>query len=334
MLSKLTLANHAEPPEDIVLHEDTAASRRLVSQATGLVGIAPLRKSTRVRPQAHGSIDETKYSEGSLIAIDGEVWSTVSIEAGLEELRKLTQVCQETLDYGSALMKWTEGVSGLKLQKLVKLASDLEPVLQEAWGFIPYHVQFQSEDPRAYSQTLTEATGGTITGTGAEEEYVKAGAVAATAIAIDGTYIYYGNGKNIARMKLSGIGNEPEWIKGLSNVVTEIAVNASNVYFLTSVGIGKATIAGGTVEGSWLTTEALAGHSGSVVSIAIDSTYLYWTVHTNEQMNVGRAKLAGTSIEKAWIAVYLRGTAAPMGSRSTRRMSFGLRPAVRLRRPL
>src|SRR5271166_108486 len=173
MLSKITLQNHAEPPEDIVLHEDTNASRRLVAEATGLYGISPLRQSRRVRPQAHGSIDETKYGEGSLITIDGTVWSTVSIEAALEEYRKVTQVAQETLDQGAALMKWTEGVSGLKLQKLVKFADGFDAPFKEALAFIDYHAQFFAEDPRAYSQTPTEATGANLTLSESEEAWVK-----------------------------------------------------------------------------------------------------------------------------------------------------------------
>ncbi len=70
------------------------------------------------------------------------MWSTVSIEEAIAEMRKVTQVMQETLDYGSALMKWTEGVSGLKLQKLVKLADGPEPAFKEALAFIDYHAQF------------------------------------------------------------------------------------------------------------------------------------------------------------------------------------------------
>ncbi len=209
MLSKLTLQNHAEPtPEDIVLHEDTNASRRLVAEATGLFGISPLRQSRRVRPQAHGSIDETKYGEGSLITLDGTVWSTVSIEAALEEFRKVSQVAQETLDYGPALLKWTEGVSGLKLQKLVRFADGFDPPFKEALAFIDYHAQFFAEDPRAYSQTLTTQVGASLSGSAPELTWEKVSTnPTSVGLAVDSAHIYYCNGarnRAIGRMLLAG----------------------------------------------------------------------------------------------------------------------------------
>ncbi len=308
MLSLLTL-NDSEGNAH-VLHEDTSASRRLVKSVTGLVGITPLRDSKRVRPQAHGSINETAYQEGSLIAIDGEVWSIASsgqIEDALEELRAINKVCMETLPtpgfpaYGPALLKWTEGVSGLKLQKAVKLDSDLDPTLQEAAGFIPYHVQFFSEDPRAYSQTLTEATGGTITGSEPEEELIKVTAGIGGAIAIDATYVYYTGGKAdcIGRAKLNGSSNEPEWIKGLPYTPTDIAVNSEHIYWVNGETgkVGRAAIAGTSVESTWL---SFGGSTGVLNAVAIDSAHIY---AATERGTIARATLAGGSPEEAWESI-------------------------------
>ncbi len=304
MLSKLTLRNAAG--EDIVLHEDTSAARRLVKSATGLVGVTGLRQSKRVRPQAHGSINETSYQEGSLIAIDGEVWSVAAsgqIEAALEELRAIDQVCLETLPtpgfpaYGPALLKWTEGTSGLKLQKLVKLDSDLDPTLQEAAGFIPYHVQFFSEDPRAYSQTLTEATGADLSLSAVESSWLKAGSPPpfASGIAVDGTYIYYPNGAYIGRAKLNGSSPEPTWVKTTVEQVRQVRVNGSNIFWSSNTEyIGRATLAGGSIENTWLATA-----TAKVNGLAITSEHVYWRA---SKKYIGRATLAGGSIEPNWIS--------------------------------
>jgi hypothetical protein len=98
VLSKLTLANSAG--EDVVSHEDTAASRRVLQNVKGLVGVGPLRSSKRVRPQAHGSINETTFEEGRTIAATGEVWSQVSIEEAIKEFRAITLPMLQTLDTG------------------------------------------------------------------------------------------------------------------------------------------------------------------------------------------------------------------------------------------
>jgi len=296
MLSKLTLANRAG--EDIVLHEDSNTSRRMIAAVTGLWGMPALRQSKRVRPQAHGSINETHYSEGSLITIDGEVWSTVNIEAAREELNKLTQVAQESVDNNGAWMKWTEGVSGLKLQKFVKLDSDFEPILKEAAAFIPYHAQFFAEDPRAYSQALTtQSSGSYTTGAGPEAEWLKA-VLGHRGVAIDATHIYWSGSGCIGRATLAGGSIENEWIKGITSP-TDIAVNSEHIYWASASGIGRATIAGGSIENTWITAAAAGGEGVGVSAIDIDASHLYWCTING---GIGRSTLAGGSIEKEWIA--------------------------------
>jgi hypothetical protein len=304
MLSKLTLANAAA--EDVVLHEDTQASKRLIEKVTGLVGIGPLRQTKRVRPQAHGSINETRYEEGRTIAIDGEVWGS-SIEAALAEYRKITQAALETLDNGEALLKWTEGVSGNKLQMLVKLDSDTEPVLQEAMARVAYHVQFFAPDPRAYSQALTEATGATITGATTEQEWVKTTALY-RGLAINATNVYFAGKGCIGRATLAGGTVEPEWIKGISTPY-DIAVDATYVYWLSEQGIGRAKLAGTGIENEWIpiagATQAFFTGKGEELkwvvmqAFAIDAGHVYWSY--GAAGIIGRAAIGGGSIEREWI---------------------------------
>ncbi len=296
MLSLITL-NDSEGAAH-VLHEDSAASHRLAKSATGLKGLAPVRQSHRVRPQAHGTINETRYSEGQLITLDLEVFSQVSIEAAMEELDAVTKVLQETLDYGDALLKWTVGETGQKLQRMVRLDSDVEPVLQEAAAFIPFHVALFAQDPRAYSQTLTEATGGTITGSEPENAWLKA--TASPALAVDSGHIYWCNGEHIARATVAGGSIELTWIAA-GATVNGLAINSEHIYWCTNEHIGRATIAGGTVETAWITP----GGGLYNKSVAVDSEYVYWRVSSGEyDGHLGRAKLAGTGVEKKWKTIY------------------------------
>ncbi len=108
MLSKVTLANSTGT--DVVLHEDTLASRRNILTAQGLAGVGPLRQVKRPRPQAHGSMNDTHYEEGRTIHLTGEAWHTEGVVKALEEFRAISGVLLESLDNAEgALLKWTEG---------------------------------------------------------------------------------------------------------------------------------------------------------------------------------------------------------------------------------
>lgn len=157
MLSSLTLDDSSG--NAVTLHETT---NRAVSRVTGLVGITSVRDSRRVRPTAHGAIDETRYEDGRIITVEGAVWSQNSQAAAYTEFRAITTAMLQTLDVGPAALKWTEGASGLSLQRMVKLASDIDPPIEEAAAELKYQVQFFAEDPRAYSQSLVTATGNSL----------------------------------------------------------------------------------------------------------------------------------------------------------------------------
>lgn len=154
MLSSLTLDDNTGTP--VTLHLDAPTGKRWLISAMGLRGIQGLRDSKRVRPQAHGGINETRYEDGRNITLVGEIMSTVSIEDAFAEFALVTAPMIQTLDDGPALLKWTEGATGNQLQRLVKLDGDLDPTFQEGQAILSYQAQFFSEDPRAYSQALTQ----------------------------------------------------------------------------------------------------------------------------------------------------------------------------------
>lgn len=156
MLSVVTLDDANQSP--VTLHQDAPNGKRWLTNALGLRGIQALRSSKRVRPQAHGGINETKYENGRSITLVGEIMSEVSIEDALAEFALVTAPMIQTLDVAPALLKWTEGATGNQLQRLVKLDGDLDPPFQDGAATLAYQAQFYAEDPRAYSQTLQTVT--------------------------------------------------------------------------------------------------------------------------------------------------------------------------------
>lgn len=143
----------------VPLHSTSTCS---VYRAVGLIGVAPPRQVVRVRPNLHGSINDTRSTDGRLIVIDGRVHSTGSFAEIAVDFRDLAGAMLETLDTGAALLKWEED-SGLELQSLVKLHGELEPPVEVGPNLLAYQAQFLAEDPRAYSQTASTSTGGTLT---------------------------------------------------------------------------------------------------------------------------------------------------------------------------
>lgn len=107
MLSSVTLADNTGA--DVTLHQDATNGKRWLTLATGLRGIQTLRSSKRVRPQAHGGINETRYEDGRSITLTGEIMSTISIEDAFSEFGLVAAPMIQTLDTGPALLKWQEG---------------------------------------------------------------------------------------------------------------------------------------------------------------------------------------------------------------------------------
>jgi hypothetical protein len=90
----------------IPLHDGT---KRKVRLASGLAGISPVRPNVRPRPTGHGSINHSRFTDGSRIVVEGHVQSPVSEEDCFAEFRDLIAPMLQTLDDEAALLKWREG---------------------------------------------------------------------------------------------------------------------------------------------------------------------------------------------------------------------------------
>jgi hypothetical protein len=110
-----------------------------------------------------GGIDETDWEDGRIVALEGEIVSNVSMDDCYTEFRLVTAPMIATLGGGAtAAMKWTEGAAGLQLQRMVRLASAVDPPIEGGAAILNYSAQFYAEDPRAYSQTLQTITGAAL----------------------------------------------------------------------------------------------------------------------------------------------------------------------------
>lgn len=148
----------------VTLHSETGT--RQIRHAGGFTGIGSPRESRRVRPSSHGAVDETRYEDGRLMVVEGAVWSQTSQTAAWTEWDAITTPMVQTLDVGPALIKWTR-TGGLALQRLVKVAGEVDPPIEDGAAMLQYQAQFFAEDPRAFSQTLTTSTGAVLsTGAG------------------------------------------------------------------------------------------------------------------------------------------------------------------------
>lgn len=157
MLSYITIDDTTGTPVDV--HRDTAASKRVATKVTGLVGANAPRRTTRPRPQGHGALIDTRWSDSNLIVIEGETFSQDGVDDALAEFRAIVAAVAGTLDTAPALLKWQEDTAGLALQKTVVQAGEMLPVLYEAAAIVRYQLQLEAGDPRAYSQTQTTVTG-------------------------------------------------------------------------------------------------------------------------------------------------------------------------------
>ena len=146
----------------VALHE---TSTRSLVRADGLVGIPGVRDSVRPWPNAHGSIDETRWMTDRLISLEGEVWGA-TYEEVFDEFGLLNKAFLDTLTNDGTLLKWTRGGAGTALQAEVKLAGPVQTSLAEGARLLRYQAQLRARDPRAYSQTQTTATGTVLSAAG------------------------------------------------------------------------------------------------------------------------------------------------------------------------
>lgn len=131
-----------------------APPTRKIRGAEGFLGVSAVRQSSRDRPNAHGAINESRWTGPGLYVIDGLIVGTDPADCA-SEFRDLSGVLLQTLDDGPAVMRWTEaGTGGLQLQATVSLFGSLQPPVQLGAALVAYQAQMFAEDPRAYSQTL------------------------------------------------------------------------------------------------------------------------------------------------------------------------------------
>jgi hypothetical protein len=121
-----------------------------------------------------------------------------------------------------------------------------------------------------FGQGGTTLGRGDLDGTGVMHSFVT-GADNPSAIAVDGTYIYWSNfgTKSIGRANLNGSDPDPTWIPDLPQAADGLAVDGSYIYWSSQVTgyVGRATISGGDV-----TPDFIDAGSTSPDGIAIDPT--------------------------------------------------------------
>ena len=142
----------------VSLHESSTRSLR---RADGLVGVPGTRDSVRPWPNAHGSIDESRWMTDRVITLEGEIWGS-TYEQVFDEFGLINKAFLESLTEGPSTLKWTRGGAGTALQAEVKLAGPVQTSIAEGGKFLRYQALLRAPDPRAYSQTQTTGTGGSL----------------------------------------------------------------------------------------------------------------------------------------------------------------------------
>lgn len=192
----------------VTLHQAGGVAR--LRSASGLAGLSTPRANVTVAPTRHGSVDNTRFTEGAVVVLEGFVFSESSAAVAMDGFRDLTVPMLQTLDDGPALLKWTEFTSGLALQKTVRLASDVTPVIVPGPNMIEYQAQFLAADPRSYSQSLTTATGDELFTTGGFDAPFTAPIIvqddSSGTVAVDNT----GNRPTPAVFRVYGYATDPQ----------------------------------------------------------------------------------------------------------------------------
>src|SRR5262249_2707263 len=134
------------------LHSDTSSC--VLSSASGLFGVTGLRDSRRVRPQASGAVDETRWEDGRIISLSLEAWGRgvdrdAAHQDALANFREAVRPMLHTLRHGPALLKWTEAATGNELQRYVRLADTIDPPVTDLASRLRFLAQFFAEDPAA-----------------------------------------------------------------------------------------------------------------------------------------------------------------------------------------
>ena len=153
MISAITLAD--ADGSDISL----LSSARKLTSIQGLAGLPGVRDVRRERPNADGSLNESKYLTDREIVLEGVI--TGSTETAVyTEFDALQEVLGDAVSTERTL-KWTRSGSSLQLQAEVKCGDVFDaPLAADFAGVrLPFQITLVQADPLSYSQTLTTATG-------------------------------------------------------------------------------------------------------------------------------------------------------------------------------
>jgi cysteine-rich repeat protein/probable HAF family extracellular repeat protein len=102
----------------------------------------------------------------------------------------------------------------------------------------------------------------------------------------------YWAGPIIGRANLDGTGVTPSFISGIGTPC--VAVDAFHIYW------GDGSIGRANLDGTGVTPSFISG-TGTVLSVAVDGTYIYWRNY--DTGSIGRANLDGTGVNESFITL-------------------------------
>ena len=159
MISSITFTPSGGSP--FTLHSTASGSKRVVTRAEGLQGVAPIREVQALRGQQSGAYVRSKFTEARVITLEGEVIGS-DIEDSFDEFDTITKALYASINTAGTL-KWTRAAAGQALQADCQLASFQPLVLTDGGNLIQYQVNLVAPDPRVYDQTSTTSDTPTIT---------------------------------------------------------------------------------------------------------------------------------------------------------------------------
>lgn len=154
--------------DGIDLHDYVSGGvARDVAKVDGLIGLTAPKGDSKQRSDGHGSApNRSRFLSAKIVTIEGELWGTTDDDAYAAH-DELEAVLYRTLSEGPKLLTYKRaGAAGLALQRLVKLASPLEPPVENDATTLRYQLMLEADDPRAYSQALRTAVGAALSAGG------------------------------------------------------------------------------------------------------------------------------------------------------------------------
>lgn len=154
MITAVKLTTALTGAADVVLHgPDT--SNRYLSRIQGVVGPPAPRDVVRVRSQADGIVDDSKFLSERIIVLEGEIWGATG-GAALSDLSTVSQAFSSTLLSPAKLTVTYE--NGTQRFCYVKLSGSVDVSVEGASRLAQYQVQLRAADPRWYDPTLKTVT--------------------------------------------------------------------------------------------------------------------------------------------------------------------------------